>query len=1660
MLVIIFWDNAKMSTIYSLKQRKEMKKIFLLSLLALFMIRAIAQPSTAAPTPTASSGDVLSLFGDAYTNYSSITWHPSWGQSTQYATPTIGGASTLAYTTFNYEGIEFPTAVNASSYSSLHLDVWTSDCTTFDVYLINTSPSTVEQKYSITPTASGWTSIDIPLSNYTSIALGKINQIKLQSTPFGWPTGSTSVYLQNFYFWKSANVPTLTNFSVPDHHLGDASFALTAPTSNSNGTFTYTSSNTNVATVIDNVVTIVGVGTTTITANQAASGSYDAGSVSDNMTVSYAPPSTAAPTPTTASSYVISLYGGTYTNVSGIDWHPGWGQATAVSYAQIASTPTITYSALTFEGVQLSSDLDVSQMDSIHLDIWSPDVTSLNIGLINTNGGTVRMDKTITLTNNGWNSISIPLTYFNTVDMSKIGQLIFVANSPTSGGVIYLQNIYFVNAVGKATITGFSIPTQTIGVNTTYSITKPTSNSTGAFTYSSSNTSVATISDNVITIVGAGTSTITATQAADANYSQSIITTTLTVNYAGPTTAASVPTVGSPYVLSLWGDAYTNVSSINWRPDWGQATQYASTTVGGKTTIKYSGLTFEGVQFASDVNASLMDSIHFDIWTPNVTSLTIGLIKTNGGTVRMDTTLTLTTNSWNSINIPLTYFSTVDMSKIGQMIFVGNTPNSGGVLYIQNVYFMNVVGKPTIGSFSIPTQTLGTATYAITKPSSNSTGAFTYSSSNTSVATVSGNVITLKAVGTSTITATQAADANYLQGSVSTILTVDYAGPSTAAAVPTAASTDVISLWGDKYTNVSGTTWNPIWGQNPAVVTSTTSVGTKTTLKYSSLTYQGVQFSSSINASSMNLLHFDVWTPNCTNFDLYLINTTNGDNQLVTVTPSINGWNSINIPLSSYSRIANHVDQFKIVSNTPTSGGVLYLQNIYFAKATPIWSGSVSTDWSLATNWQYGLAPTSTSAVSIPSGLSNQPALVANTTVAGITLNGRLALNGNTLTITGVVTGSGTISGTTSSSLVVAGTVGTINFTPTANSLQNLTINSGSATLGNALNVYGTFSPTAGTFNTGGNLNLKSTSIANTAVVGVVGGIINGTVTVERYIPAGLRTFRDIGAEVVNAGSIYDNWQEGGVNTNGYGIQITGKQGTTIGTDPTTGFDYSLTGNHSLYTYLNNVWDSVLTTKGTNLSPYQGYRVLVRGDRSGSLQTQPNINNAAIIRAKGNLVTGDVTFNNLTSGASNYSFVANPYVSPVSWSAVVSASQNINGSFWYCDPTFTDANGYTSFIAYNNINGVSNPLGLSNLNGYLQPGQAFFVQNGASGTPLLKFTEACKTPAQSKTAIFGTTSLNRIAVGLYKGGNNIDGAVAVFSATNSLAIGNEDSKKFPNHGENLAFNQAGTDLCINGLALPKSTDVLPIHLYNLQANTSYTVRFDAAQYSSNGLQAFVQDNVTAAKTAITGNNTTITFTTNASNSSSFANRYSVVFGTSTLPVVSINLTATAQTNGVAINWSTIGAVNLSNFTLEHSTNGTDFSVLSVQKASNVLGYSYLDASIVDGTVYYRIKATDNLGAVSYSKVITVKLSAIAAKISIFPNPVSGNSFNLSLGKLSAGKYAVGIFNSLGKQVFSKVINHTISVEKVSLDSHLALGVYSVKVTDVKGATYQTQLEIN
>ena len=82
-------------------------------------------------------------------------------------------------------------------------------------------------------------------------------------------------------------------------------------------------------------------------------------------------------------------------------------------------------------------------------------------------------------------------------------------------------------------------------------------------------------------------------------------------------------------------------------------------------------------------------------------------------------------------------------------------------------------------------------------------------------------------------------------------------------------------------------------------------------------------------------------------------------------------------------------------------------QIFYYNSVT--WTGATSTNWNTASNWSTGKVPTSTDDVVIPASLPHEPILTADITINYLEIDGNVTLNGQSLTVGGVLSGEGTI---------------------------------------------------------------------------------------------------------------------------------------------------------------------------------------------------------------------------------------------------------------------------------------------------------------------------------------------------------------------------------------------------------------------------------------------------------------------------------------------------------------------------------------------------------------------------------------------------------------------------------------------------------------------------
>jgi len=119
----------------------------------------------------------------------------------------------------------------------------------------------------------------------------------------------------------------------------------------------------------------------------------------------------------------------------------------------------------------------------------------------------------------------------NTVTMVAAGSCSLTANQAGNASYSPAPQVALVVSIGLATPTLTWIPNQVkVFGEPAFDLPNPTSNSTGAITFSSSNPAVATVSGRTVTITGDGVTTLVATQAAAGSYAQATISATLTVD--------------------------------------------------------------------------------------------------------------------------------------------------------------------------------------------------------------------------------------------------------------------------------------------------------------------------------------------------------------------------------------------------------------------------------------------------------------------------------------------------------------------------------------------------------------------------------------------------------------------------------------------------------------------------------------------------------------------------------------------------------------------------------------------------------------------------------------------------------------------------------------------------------------------------------------------------------------------------------------------------------------------------------------------------------------------------------------------------------------------------------------------------------------------------
>jgi hypothetical protein len=492
------------------------------------------------------------------------------------------------------------------------------------------------------------------------------------------------------------------NFSNITKNYSDADFTLAATGGASGEAITYISSDPSVATISGNTVTIIGAGVCTITASQAGNANYNAATdVIRTLTVNKL-------NQTISFSNITKNYGDADFTLTAT----GGASGEAITYVSSDTTvATISGSTVTIVGAGACT------------------ITASQAGNANYNAAT---DVSCTLT------------------VNKLNQAI-----------------------------SFSNMTKTYGAPD-FTLTATGGASGEAITYVSSDTAVATISGSTVTIVAPGTINITASQAGNANYNAATdVIRTLTVDPKAITTTgvnADDKTYDQNTTATISGAAVT-ASEIVGSDDvsLGIYTATFNNALAGTNkpvTVVYQ---LTGAQ-ANRYVLTQPTGISADI---TAKQLTISGVQVNNKTYDGNTSATITgTAVLNGVISPDDV--ALDASAATAVF---SDPNIGAAIpVIASGYVLTGTGianytlqqpqglaanitSVTLQNQAITFGSLSNATYGDAAFSLNATAdsglTVTYSSSDTSVATVAGNTVTILNVGTVTITANQSGDSTY-----------------------------------------------------------------------------------------------------------------------------------------------------------------------------------------------------------------------------------------------------------------------------------------------------------------------------------------------------------------------------------------------------------------------------------------------------------------------------------------------------------------------------------------------------------------------------------------------------------------------------------------------------------------------------------------------------------------------------------------------------------------------------------------------------------------------------------------------------------------------------------------------------------------------------------
>jgi len=173
---------------------------------------------------------------------------------------------------------------------------------------------------------------------------------------------------------------------------------------------------------------------------------------------------------------------------------------------------------------------------------------------------------------------------------------------------------------------------------------------------------------------------------------------------------------------------------------------------------------------------------------------------------------------------------------------------------------------------------------------------------------------------------------------------------------------------------------------------------------------------------------------------------------------------------------------------------------------------------------------------------------------------------------------------------------------------------------------------------------------------------------------------------------------------------------------------------------------------------------------------------------------------------------------------------------------------------------------------------------------------------------------------------------------------------------------------------------------------------------------------------------------------------------SKVAVTLVSYTGTVQENGNFLKWTTAAEVDNDFFTLEHSTDGVTYKVITnvdgAGTTSLTNNYNFLHTNAPAGISYYRLSTTDFNGNVENHGVVTLVRGQVAfGFVNVYPVPAR-DVLNVNFNAVANASVRMEVYNVTGQLVAAKDVDATSGINSAAFDvKGFAVGTYFLTINN-------------